>query len=217
MKLYSTFPAHFISYPALITATICGVSLENVFVGPDSDMAKDAAFKTKKAHWNFPVLETADGQIISQSYAISQFLAREANREDLFGHNAFEAAQIDQFAGIAQSGIWQHSYSVALTTFGWVVDPVRHQDALKVIKEQCKVLNDALKDREFLVGGRFTLADITVWTALFLPFTLALDPGFRKAMPHVSAWFERIAKMPEVAQHAGHVKLPAKSIKPAAK
>lgn len=92
MKLYQTFPAHFVSYTPLITAQLCGTSIESVYVAPDSDLAKDQAFKDKKAHWNFPVLETAHGEIISQSVAAAQYIAREAGRADLYGHNAFEAA-----------------------------------------------------------------------------------------------------------------------------
>lgn len=215
MKLYQTFPAHFVSYTPLITAQLCGVHVENVYVAPESDIAKSEEMKTKKAHWNFPVCETAHGQIVSQSVAVAQLIAREAGRADLYGHTAFEAAQIDQFCCIAQSGIGPHSYKVGLSTFGWIVDPAAHAASLKEVKDFLKMLNDALKDKDFLVGGHLTIADLAVWTSLFLPFTLALDAGFRKAMPHVSAWFERISKLPEVVKIAGAIKLPAKGIKPA--
>lgn len=47
-----------------------------------------------------------------------------------------------------------------------------------------------------------------------LPFTLALDAGVRKAFPDVSAWFERVSKIPEVIKVAGAIKLPSKGLKP---
>jgi glutathione S-transferase len=215
MKLYQTFPAHFVSYTPLVTAQLCGVHLENVYVAPESELAKDEAMKTKKAHWNFPVCETAHGQIISQSVAVAQYIAREAGRTDLYGNTSFEQAQIDQFCCIAQASIGPHSYKVGLTTLGWIVDPAAHAAALKDVKEQLKILNDALAGKDFLVGNRFTIADMAVWVSLFMPFTLSLDAGFRKAMPHVSAWFERVSKLPEVVKIAGAVKLPAKGLKPA--
>lgn len=104
---------------------------------------------------------------------------------------------------------------IGRTTFGWENDPAAHANALKEVKEQLKLLNNALNLKEFLVGNRFTLADVAVFVALYIPFTMSLDAGFRKAMPHVSAWFERVAKRPEVVKIVGHVHLPIKAMKPA--
>lgn len=41
-----------------------------------------------------------------------------------------------------------------------------------------------------------------------------LDAGFRKAMPHFSAWFERVAAHKDVVAVMGHVKAAAKPVKP---
>lgn len=217
MKLYQTFPGHFVSYSVQITAAISGLAVENVFVAPESELAQDAQFKTKKAHWNFPLLETADGKVVSESVALARFVAAEAGRNDLIGNTPFEQAQIDQFCCVAQSGIWNHARNSALTTFGHVVDPALNANAVKELKDQLKVLNNALNGKDYLVGNRFTIADAVLFSTLLLPFTLILDAGFRKAMPHVSAWFERVSKLPEVIKVAGHVKLPAKGLKPASK
>jgi glutathione S-transferase len=92
MKLYTTFPGHFVSYCPQITAQLCGIHLTDIHVPPESDLAKSEELKAKKAHWNWPMLETPDGKIITQSVAIAQFIAREAGRADLTGHNAFEEA-----------------------------------------------------------------------------------------------------------------------------
>ena len=116
---------------------------------------------------------------------------------------------------IAHSSILNHSLKIGRTTFGWDVDPEGHANALKEVKEQLKILNNALNLKDFLVSNRFTLADVAVFVALYIPFTMALDAGFRKNMPHVSAWFERVAKRPEVLKIVGHVHLPSKAMKPA--
>lgn len=198
MKLYQTFPGHYVSYTPQIVAHLCNVKLENVYVMPDSELAQKEEFKSKKAHWNFPMLETADGKIITQSVAVAQFIAHEAGRTDLTGANPWEAAQIDQFCCMAQAQIFGHSYKIGLTTFGWQIDAAGHANALKEIKDQCKILNTHLQGKEFLVGGHLTLADIAVWQSLYLAMTLALDGGFRKAMPNLAAWFEKVSKIPQV-------------------
>lgn len=217
MKLYQTFPGHFVSYSVQITAAVSGLAVENVFVAPESELAQNAEFKAKKAHWNFPVLETADGKVLSESVALCRFIALEAGRHDLIGNTPFEQAQIDQFCSIAQSGIWKHARDAAITTFGHVVDPAVNANAVKELKDQLKNLNNALNGKDYFVGNRFTIADAALFAVLLLPFTLVLDAGFRKAMPNVSAWFERVSKLPEVIKVAGHVKLPAKGLKPVSK
>ena len=52
-----------------------------------------------------------------------------------------------------------------------------------------------------------TLADIVVFNSLLTPFAFVFDAGFRKAMPHVTAWFEKMSKLPFVARNAGYVKM----------
>lgn len=215
MKLYQTFPGHFVSYSVQVTAAVSGIALENVYAAPESELAQDAAFKTKKAHWNFPLLETADGKTVSESVALCRFIALEAGRTDLIGNTPFEQAQVDQFCCIAQSSVFPHARVIGMSTFGWMTDAAANANAVKELKDQLKNLNNALKGKEYLVGNRFTIADAVLFATLFMPFTLALDAGFRKAMPDVSAWFERVSKLPEVVKVAGHVKLPAKGLKAA--
>jgi elongation factor 1-gamma len=76
-----------------------------------------------------------------------------------------------------------------MNTLGYVYDAAQYAEATKVIKEQVKIINSALQGKEYLVGERITIADITVFTSLIIAFAFVLDGGFRKAMPNVSAWF----------------------------
>ena len=94
MKLYMQRPDHFFGYTARMTADYCGFPYELVIV--DDELANDAAFKAKKAHHNFPMAETADGKIISQSAAIASYIAREAGNEKFLGETAFQQAEIEQ-------------------------------------------------------------------------------------------------------------------------
>jgi len=59
-----------------------------------------------------------------------------------------------------------------------------------------------------------TVADLSVAFALLHPFQVALDGGFRKAMPNAAAFVERIVHLPESKKRLGHIKFAAKIIKP---
>ena len=53
----------------------------------------------------------------------------------------------------------------------------------------CKVLNDHLKDKHFLVGNNLTIADVVAACSLIMAYQTVLDAGFRKGMPAVTEWF----------------------------
>lgn len=59
-----------------------------------------------------------------------------------------------------------------------------------------------------------TLADISQFLSLMGPMAFALDAGFRKAMPHVSGWFERMSRQSAVLNTCGFVRMCEKVIKP---
>jgi len=63
--------------------------------------------------------------------------------------------------------------------------------ALAHLKTLCKVLDTALKGKNYLVGDSATVADILLATAMIPLFQTVLDAGFRKAMPNFSNWFAR--------------------------
>ena len=58
-------------------------------------------------------------------------------------------------------------------------------------------IENALEDRDFLVGGRFTVADISVGYALMLAETLDIHVDFT---PRVAAYWERLKGLPSYAR-----------------
>jgi glutathione S-transferase len=90
---------------------------------------------------------------------------------------------------IAATGNWPNNRKVAYNVFGSVWNPEDFNNGVKGIKEQVKILNTHLEGKQWLVGNSITLADVSNFISLVTPFALVLDGGFRKAMPHVTAWF----------------------------
>jgi elongation factor 1-gamma len=107
--------------------------------------------------------------------------------------------------------------TIVRATFGWApVESDAYNNAVKELKDSIKVLNNHLQEKEWLVAGRITVADVIVALTLFPAYQVALDGGFRKAMPNVASWLEKVAKLPEVVARLGNVKFAAKIIKPVA-
>jgi len=73
------------------------------------------------------------------------------------------------------------------------------------LKSACKTLNAHLADKHFLVGDNLTVADIHTAGALVIAFQTVLDAGFRKSMPDVSEWFERVAGLPSFVRRFGYI------------
>jgi len=89
-----------------------------------------------------------------------------------------------------------------------------YNESVKLLKERAKKVNDALAGKTFLVGQRLTLADISNFMFLSMGFAFVFDAGFRKAMPHLTDWFQRVAAQSAVIAHCGCMKMCEKAMKP---
>ena len=89
-KLYANKPTHDFMYIPKIVADYTRTPVEVVIA--NEEMQADAAFKAKKAHGNFPMLETPEGVIVFESNAIASYFANLAGCTDLVGATAFEEA-----------------------------------------------------------------------------------------------------------------------------
>lgn len=94
------------------------------------------------------------------------------------------------------------------------VSQADYNTSMQAVKANAKILNDNLKDKQWLVGDNVTLADIVVACSFITAQQTILDGGFRKAMTGYGAWFERVVALPEFVAVAGVVKSAAKAIKP---
>jgi glutathione S-transferase/translation elongation factor EF-1beta len=211
-KLYTNRLDHFFFYTPRITAAFVGTNVEVVVATQEQQDSVD--FKAKKAHGKFPFLELEDGTIIFESNAIAAYFARAAGNQAFLGTTPFAEAEVEQWTLIAASGNWPHSYKIAYNVFGHVYNTEEFNNAVKGIKEQVKILNTHLEGKQYLVGDSITLADVSQFVSLIVPFSFVLDGGFRKAMPNVSAWFQRVSQEQAVKSVAGNVKMCEKSIKP---
>ena len=69
---------------------------------------------------------------------------------------------------------------------------------LNLLTKNMAILDQALSDQPYVAGPHFSMADIPLGLAAFRWFNLEID---RPSMPHVEAWYERLASRPAMRPH----------------
>ena len=137
-----------------------------------------------------PVLDD-DGTYVSDSTAILVYLAKKFGRTDWLPEDPAGAAAVQRWLSIAAGEIaFGPAAARLITLFG-----AKH-DADEVIgraKHILRVLDETLEDREFLVGGGATIADVALYS-----YIANAPEGNVDLAPYerVRGWLSRIEALP---------------------
>lgn len=151
-------------------------------------------FLAKNANGRIPLLEVADQNYLSESHAIISFLAEGS---PLIPRDAFERARMWQWMCFEQYNLEPNIGTARL----WVslLHKTRAELGDKLIEKKksgyaaLDVLEAGLQGREYLVGNRYSLADISLYAYTHV----AHQGGFDLApYPNVRAWCDRVAAQP---------------------
>ncbi len=181
------------AYKVALMLTLTGTEWQPVFVDFFKGEARSPAFRAINPMGEVPVLEM-DGRTFSQSAVMLRHLARVTGR---FGWmNDEEDDEILRWL------MWDNhklSTQVGTTRFlmNFLAPDKRPAEAIAFLQGRLKaaytVLNDHLATRDWVVGGRATIADLSLCSYLYYP-----EPfGFARAdWPHIDRWLDRIAALP---------------------
>jgi glutathione S-transferase len=145
-----------------------------------------------------PTLVLDDGRSLAESNAIAFHFAEGT---PYLPADAFERAQVLQWLFFEQ---YSHEPFIAVARF-WRIAGITPPDGeleakLRGGRAALAALEQHLADRAFLVGERYTIADI----ALYAYTHVAPEGGFElRPLQAVRAWIERVAAQP------GHVRITA--------
>ena len=124
-----------------MVATLCDVKLEEVV----PDAAELKTLSAGNGAFTLPALHTEEGEVISQTPAILEYLAF---NNDLLGKSEFEKAQVAQWMSILRTETWPLTKSLAAMVFGQIpCDAAEHTFLYNKMKDHIKVLNNSLKGR----------------------------------------------------------------------
>jgi len=142
-----------------------------------------------------PTLIFDDGRPLAESHAIIWYFAEGT---PLLPEDRFERAKVMQWLCFEQYDL---EPTVAVVRF-WVCfaaepPPAAEIEARRAAGQRAlDALDRALADRDFLVGGRYTIADIALYGYTHVAHEAGFEMGGYDA---IAAWAERVASQP------GHV------------
>jgi glutathione S-transferase len=152
-------------------------------------------FLAKNPNGRIPVLEIPDRGYLSESHAIVSYLAEgtslipadRLDRARMWQWLCFEQYNLEP--NVATVRFWLHSLHKTPEELG-----DKLADKRRLGFAALDVLERGLTGREFLVGGRYSLADI----ALYAYTHVAEEGGFPlEGYPAIRAWCERVAAQPD--------------------
>jgi len=179
------------AYKAALMLNLCGAVWQARFVDFFNGEARSPEFRQINEMGEVPVLEH-HGKRLSQSGVILDYLA------DRFGR--FGPADEDERREILRWLLWDnHKLTSYIATLRFLIRFMKTGETPETeflrgrMKNALAVLNGHLGDRAFAIGGRPTIADLSLCGYLYWPdeFDVAWTD-----YPQIGAWLERIKGLP---------------------
>ncbi|HLZ78979.1 MAG TPA: glutathione S-transferase family protein [Sphingomonas sp.] len=184
-------------YKIRLVAAHCGLPLERRFYDILKGETRTPEFlATVNANGRIPVLQIGD-RFLPESGAACFYLA---DGSPLIPQDRFERADMLRWMFFEQ---YHHEPNVATLRFwlAFVGEERLSADQKAVLPAKRKageaaldLMNEYLRDRDFFVGGRLTLADVALYA-----YTHVADAGGfdLTGWPAVQAWCARVSALPE--------------------
>lgn len=149
------------------------------------------AFRAINPQGQIPAM-TDDGLVLTESLAICQHIARKHGGA-LAPQGLTEQAECDQWALFAATAIEGPALEILYTAPGTEEADAKIAACVESLQRPMARLDAHLASHDWLVGGRFTVADLMVAECLrYAQGNAALMAGF----PHAKAWLERCQARP---------------------
>jgi glutathione S-transferase len=185
-KIYGTSQSR--AARSLWAAEEVGLKYEHVPVAPNTETRKPEYLKVNP-NGHVPALDD-NGLILWESMAVNLYLAEKYGKSPLWPSTVEGHGQAYQWSVWAMTEVEQHLLTVLMHRM--FLPPAQRSEAavssaIDSLKAPLKVLDDALKNRAYLLGSDFTIADLNVASVLSLAVLIKLDMA---ATPAVGKWLQ---------------------------
>ena len=156
-------------------------------------------FREKSPFAKVPVLELDDGQTICETVAICRYFEELNPTKPLMGENALEKAQVEmwqrwiEFYFLMPTGMcFQHSSGY----FKDRMTPIKEwgDDCGTQVKKFMRHLNKHLEHNTFLLGDKFSIADITALCTM--DFNRVNQISISDEQIHLKRWYDEVSSRP---------------------
>ena len=193
MKLYNLSAG---LNPRRVRIFLAEKGVEMPFVEVDMTKGENATpeYLTMNPMGTMPVLELDDGTIICESTAICRYMEALHLDPNLFGNDPLEAAQIEMWDRRMELNVVlpvMHAFQHGHPFWEGRLTQVKDYGELsgRTVRERMAWLDKELGGRDYVAGGRYTVADITLQCALITAKAIGLRFD---DLPNLSGWFERV-------------------------
>ena len=169
-----------------------------VLIATDQHLSVD--YRRKHPLSLLPVLELEDGRIIRESMAICRYIEEIHPEPNLFGVDAWERSQVEQWNRHAELELLIPIQNIFRNTNAFWQGRIKQAPEFAAIMTELvgarlDWLDKELTQRSYMAGDRFTVADITALCAIDFGKVakVRLQPDKH---PHLIAWHERCAARP---------------------
>jgi glutathione S-transferase len=132
-----------------------------------------------------------DGFVLWESNAIVKYLCAKYSPGNLSPTDPYEYADADRWISWQGTTLWPPMRQILLTL---VRTPEDKRDSKRVaelmseVTGYWRILDGRLQGRKYIMGDRFTMADIVFGPHIYRWFTYPIP---RPDLPHLRAWYER--------------------------
>jgi glutathione S-transferase len=158
-------------------------------------------FLRKNPLGGLPVLELDDGTYLTESLAIIEYLEELHPERPMIGMNPIERARVRELERIIELGILGAIATIFQNTSLFFAKRVKQspeaaENAKQRLASTLAIIDAKIGDRPFVTGDRPTIADCTLFAALFFGELTGtpLDPS----AANVARWYESFKRRPSV-------------------
>ncbi|OOF95188.1 hypothetical protein ASPCADRAFT_207672 [Aspergillus carbonarius ITEM 5010] len=166
---------------------------------------REPSFLAKFPMGKVPAFEGADGTLLVESDAITQYVADSgAAAGQLLGATPAERALIRQWICFADGELNSSIAQLVYWRLGFrEFNANTEKEGLERLNRSLEYLENRLAGRSWIATDKLSLADISVAAALYWGFGMVIDAEMRKTYPGVVAWYERTLDSEHVKEAFG--------------
>jgi glutathione S-transferase len=172
-----------------------GLAYRRIGAGRHFGVVDTPAFRALNPNGLVPTIDDG-GVVVWESNAIVRYLAARYASGSLWPEDPVERSHADRWMDWTNSTLWP-SLLPLFRAYLRTPEPQRDAEAIEAARLECvqvmSLLDQALQDRAYIAGRRFTMGDIALGCAAWRWFAL---PIRRPALPHLERWFASLAERP---------------------